>query len=282
MAQKLLKERINQSLSLLHNISYQNSVSFCYSGRLVPAASNPEEELENPSKKLRLSDSEALMGLSTLLGDSKVLKIGTVHPAEDYVALRKKKSADEVDREMERVMVSLLHDSLGTNATLMTKVGNCVRVYRQSAPAPEFNRWIRDFKQIVMDHHYETFWKKYIADEELGLVDVNPDEAHQFLLLLRPSAGIEKIEDDDDDLVKTNLLLRFETMITLACSDTFSQKPACVCDLLFVKEYITKEVHITTGEQVPDGRTSVILYEFIINNYFFFSSGRLDLKLELI
>jgi len=147
------------------------------------------------------------MGLSTLLGDSKVLKIGTVHPADDYVTLRKKKSADEVDREMERVMVSLLHDSLGTNATLMTKVGNCVRVYRQSAPAPEFNRWIRDFKQIVMDHHYETFWKKYIADEELGLIDVNPDEAHQFLLLLRPSAGIEKIEEDDDDLVKTNLFV---------------------------------------------------------------------------
>ena len=220
MAQKLLKERINQSLSLLHN-HFILELLF-YSGRLVPAASNPEEELENPSKKLRLSDSEALMGLSTLLGDSKVLKIGTVHPADDYVTLRKKKSTDEVDREMERVMVSLLHDSLGTNATLMTKVGHCVRVYRQSAPAPEFNRWIRDFKQIVMDHHYETFWKKYIADEELGLIDVSPDEAHQFFLLLRPSAGIEKIEEDDDDLVKTNLLLRFETMITLACSDTFS------------------------------------------------------------
>ena len=153
--------------------------------------------------------------LGFILGMNGVNKVGTTNPVKDFSLLLQsgKKSVEEIYGEMSKVILELLEDSGGTNASLMVKAKNCIEAYREHSVTEGrvayFNRWMKQFKEQVISNYFTDFWQNYLTEslglitkEESSLSDVDKYQAETFLRLPKQQQ-VEEIEsvDEDEELV---------------------------------------------------------------------------------
>ena len=181
----------------------------------IASATAGEDELENPSKKMRSDENAVALGVIAILGGD-VVKIGTESPTEDFVQLLKigKKSTKEVYGEMENVILHLLRDSHGSNIVLMNKSRDCLVVYRQhvldSGNPIEFNQWMERFKSYVIANFFQDFWQSHIVKLRLGLItwnecdasSVDKQQADQFFQLPSQAEEPTSQTENEEDVVR--------------------------------------------------------------------------------
>lgn len=184
------------------------------------ASTSGEEDIKSLAKKPRL-DETGEVDLMSIFG-AEVVKIGTTSPVQDFLELlkSKKKTEEEVYAEMEKVIADLLGDSGGTNAALLAKTRDCIRVYRQRAVdagnVSAFNRWMNRFKEHVISHYFQDFWRNHVVEAKLGLITkqdsdasgVTEDEAREFYSVNQPAEAGNQPEEDDEALVSLHSIMQ--------------------------------------------------------------------------
>ena len=169
---------------------------------------------ENPYKKARLDEEiESEMDLSAVLGP-QVTKIGTATPVKDFLQLLCKgtESVAAICTQMEEVIRQVIIDSAGSNAALMTKSFDCLKIYRQEA----LNRGLIDafnaFAVALKAGNFHIFWEQYVTDkvglitnQESPLSKVTQADAVDFLRLDSSLCDQPLIESDDENLVTSPL-----------------------------------------------------------------------------
>lgn len=189
--------------------------------RVVPATAT-EDELDNPSKKMRSDENGVALGVMAILG-GEVVKIGTGNPIDDFFQLLKigKKPKKDIYEEMENIILSLLRDSHGTNIVLMNKSRECLVAYRQHAldggNPKEFNSWMERFKSYVIANFFQDFWLRQIVDKRIGLITwdesddslVDQQQAKHFFQLPHKTEAPSDQSEHDEDMVRIIRLLFF-------------------------------------------------------------------------
>lgn len=104
----------------------------------------------------------------------KVIAVGTVTPAEDFLYLLKKggRFSDLADQ-----LKIIIHDLLFRTASIQTsKVLECIMSYRQVAKTSmpfDYNQWIKELKEVMIQRNRTDLWGELIVKEGFGLISVN-------------------------------------------------------------------------------------------------------------
>lgn len=140
-------------------------------------------------------------------------KIGTVTPAEDFAELlHRGERFNTLATQIQKVVDDFVFKSLVLfDQKIIVAVFAYREVAKQKAPY-QYNEWIVEFKNKLVDREKLDLWQKLIVDESLGLITaeesemstVTNDEANKFYQIdvskVSDRPADDFMEDDDDDM----------------------------------------------------------------------------------
>lgn len=139
----------------------------------------PLELVEMKEKKVFGQRKKANGAASQDIGDEdendekKIVAVGTVSPAEDFIYLLKKGSrfSDLADQ-----IKTVIYDLLFRTASIQTnKILECIMTYRQESTKSmpfDYNHWIKELKEAMIQRNRTDLWGELIVNQGFGLISV--------------------------------------------------------------------------------------------------------------